>query len=72
MARLVLILGIALAVVAGAALLISAVGRVLGLKAATDSAPPAEDPMPSTFRTIAYIALFLLMLGVVTGVVGGA
>ena len=31
-----------------------------------------EDTMPAPFRTIAYGALILLLLGVVTGVIGGS
>ena len=31
-----------------------------------------EDTMPAPFRTIAYGALLLLLLGVVTGVIGGS
>ena len=30
-----------------------------------------EDTMPQTFRTIAYVLLFLLMVGVTTGLMGG-
>ena len=31
-----------------------------------------EDTMPAPFRTIAYGALILLLMGVVTGVIGGS
>ena len=30
-----------------------------------------EDTMPGTFRTFAYVALLLLMLGVTSGWIGG-
>ena len=30
-----------------------------------------EDTMPQTFRTIAYVLLFILMVGVTTGLMGG-
>ncbi len=30
-----------------------------------------EDTMPQTFRTIAYVLLFVLLVGVTTGLMGG-
>lgn len=74
MARLVLF-ALVLVVIAISALAVgAATGRV---GRASDAAPrhPGDnrgDLMPDAFRTFAYVALLLLMLGIVTGLVGGA
>jgi hypothetical protein len=34
--------------------------------------PQPEDKMPTTVRTVAYVALILLLLGLTSGLIGGA
>jgi len=66
MARLVLVI---LALI----LLALAIGGMIRVtNAAVNAAHTAlGDDMPKTFQNIAYVVLILLMLGVVTGLLGG-
>ncbi|PYE81272.1 hypothetical protein [Pseudoroseicyclus aestuarii] len=69
MTRLILLLTI----LAGLALAAAALLR--GLQSRRSGTPlPArqETAMPPAFRTLSYLVLFLLMLGVSTGVLGAA
>ena len=49
-----------------------AIASVLNLlnPAGGQPAPKKEDTMPATFRTVAYILLLVLMVGVATGWLG--
>ncbi|KIQ69677.1 hypothetical protein [Wenxinia marina] len=69
MARLVIFAFALLAVALGAFAVASIAGGPARARAA---ARPKEDRMPDTLRTVAYVALLLLMLGIVTGWLGGA
>ena len=69
MAMLALILSIlALAVVAVTSAVLPGRRRA----DASDLIRRQEDTMPAPFRTVAYGALILLLMGVVTGLIGGS
>lgn len=67
-------LALALLVLAAAILAVQAVGAVRAGGGRSAGPRPQErgDTMPDTIRTIAYVLLFLLMLGVTAGWLGGA
>ena len=44
--------------------------NIIGKATAPSSSPTQEDTMPETFQRIAYVALIVLMFGVVSGWLG--
>lgn len=66
MTRLIL----ALLLFAAALLAVASVGRFLA--SATRQPLPQEDPLPSAFRTVAFVLLMMLLVGVATGWLGAA
>ena len=67
MARLILFVFL----LVGVALAFAAV--MLALRALGPRPEPQRgDTLPTTFRTIAYVLLLLLMLGITTGLIGAA